>query len=196
MPAPVYRVYDFNASAGGPIVKDKLWYYMSVREQGSRQNTLNVFYNKNAGNASSFIYDPDLSKPAFSDRTWENYTPRITWQITSRNKITGLVGRAAGLPQVHGHDVADRLAELRLSDLARSRRPRRVQPAACPAGAWTSPLTNKLLLEAGLRHAPTTSGAASELDREPDENLVQMVNLTQTITPDVATRCGTARSSG
>src|SRR6187399_3511705 len=27
VPAPVYRVYDFNIAAGGPIVKDKLWYY-------------------------------------------------------------------------------------------------------------------------------------------------------------------------
>src|SRR5262245_182251 len=35
VPAPVYRVYDVNIAAGGPIVKDKLWYYMSVREQGS-----------------------------------------------------------------------------------------------------------------------------------------------------------------
>src|SRR6478609_6874689 len=29
VPAPVYRVYDFNVGVGGPIVKDKLWYYMS-----------------------------------------------------------------------------------------------------------------------------------------------------------------------
>ena len=42
-PTPVTRVYDFNAAVGGPIVKDKLWYYMSVRQQGQRQNTLNVF---------------------------------------------------------------------------------------------------------------------------------------------------------
>jgi hypothetical protein len=88
-PTPVYRVYDFNVGVGGPIVKDRLWYYGSVRQQGQRQNTLNVYYNKNAGNASSFVYDPDLTKPAFSDRTWENYTPRITWQITQRNKFTG-----------------------------------------------------------------------------------------------------------
>src|SRR5689334_5769205 len=55
VPAPVYHVYDMNIAAGGPIVKDKLWYYMSVREQGSRQNTLNTFYNKNAGNPNSFL---------------------------------------------------------------------------------------------------------------------------------------------
>ena len=36
-PNPTYHVYDVNAAVGGPILKDKLWYYMSVREQGSRQ---------------------------------------------------------------------------------------------------------------------------------------------------------------
>src|SRR5689334_3567709 len=89
VPTPIYHVYDVNASIGGPIVRDKLWYYMSVREQGQRQNTLNVYYNQNAGNPNSFTYSPDLSRPAFSDRTWENYTPRLTWQATPRNKFTG-----------------------------------------------------------------------------------------------------------
>src|SRR6516162_10407149 len=42
-PNPTYRVYDFNAAVGGPIMKDKLWFYMSVREQGSRRDILNVF---------------------------------------------------------------------------------------------------------------------------------------------------------
>src|SRR6516162_3951168 len=40
-PTPVFHVYDVTGSVGGPIAKDKLWYYMSVREQGQRQNTLN-----------------------------------------------------------------------------------------------------------------------------------------------------------
>jgi len=89
VPTPVYRVYDFNAAIGGPIVKDRLWYFVSVREQGQRQNTLNVYYNQNAGNANAWNYSPDLSTPAYSDRTWENYTPRITWQATAKNKFTG-----------------------------------------------------------------------------------------------------------
>ena len=30
-PNPTYHVYDFNIAAGGPIIKDRLWYYMSIR---------------------------------------------------------------------------------------------------------------------------------------------------------------------
>src|SRR5688572_1603944 len=185
-PTPVYRVYDFNVGAGGPIIQDKLWYYGSFRVQGQRQDTLNVYYNKNAGNASSFVYDPDLTKPAFSDRTWENYTPRITWQATPRNKITGswdeqpvcrsctgttsLTGSPNFIfptsPEADGHGEFS---------------PQRVQTLR-----WTSPVTNRLLLEAGYGTTYYHWGG-KELDPNPTRNLVQVVNLTQTVTPGLVT---------
>src|SRR6186713_1209898 len=37
LPNPVYHVYDVNTAIGGPIVRDKLWYFMSLRWQGQRQ---------------------------------------------------------------------------------------------------------------------------------------------------------------
>src|SRR6187200_1032331 len=183
-PTPVYRVYDFNASAGGPIVKDRLWYYGVFRVQGSRQNTQNVFYNMNAGNASSFVYALDLSKPAFSDRTWENYTPRLTWQISARNKITGswdeqpVCRKCSGTtsltgspnfffptsPEADGHGEFD---------------PQRVQQVR-----WTSPFTNRLLLEAGYGTTYYEWGGKA-LEGDPNADLVQIVNLTQAITPTV-----------
>jgi Carboxypeptidase regulatory-like domain len=182
-PTPVYRVYDFNASVGGPIKQDKLWYYMSVREQGQRQNTLNVYYNKNSG-TNSFIYDPDLSKPAFSDRTWENYTPRITWQVTQRNKFTGswdeqpVCRKCTGTTSLTGSPnfffptspEADGHGEFS---------PQRVQ-----TGRWTSPMTNKLLLEAGFGTTYYEWGG-KEVDPNPTSNLPQLLNLTQTIAPGV-----------
>jgi hypothetical protein len=79
-PNPTYHVYDFNAAVGGPILKDRLWYYMSVRQQGSRRNILNVYYNNNAADPTKWSYAPDFNRPAYYDRQWENYTPRITWQ--------------------------------------------------------------------------------------------------------------------
>ena len=32
---------------------------------------------------------PDLNQPAYTDRTWENVSGRVTWQATARNKISG-----------------------------------------------------------------------------------------------------------
>ncbi len=183
-PTPVTRVYDVNTSAGGPIMVDKLWYYFTFRVQGQRQNTQNVFYNQNAGNASSFVYAPDFGRPAFSDRTWENYTPRITWQINARNKLTGswdeqpVCRKCSGTtsltgspnfffptsPEADGHGEFD---------------PQRVQQVR-----WTSPFTNRLLLEAGYGTTYYEWGGKA-LEGDPNADLVQIVNLTQAITPTV-----------
>ncbi len=184
-PTPLNRVYDFNAAVGGPIVRDKLWYYMSVREQGQHQDIQNVFFNKNAGNPNVFTYVPDLGHPAMSDRTWENYTPRVTWQATPRNKITGswdeqpvcrsctgqtsLTGSPnffwATSPEAEGHGEFS---------------PQRVQQLR-----WTSPMTNKLLLEAGLGNTYYQWGGREEPSNP--NNLVQMLDLTQTVSPNVVT---------
>jgi hypothetical protein len=183
-PTPVTRVYDVNLAVGGPIVRDRLWYYGSFRVQGQRQNTLNVYYNKNAGNPSTFAYDPDLSKPAFSDRTWENYIPRITWQASQRNKFTGswdeqpVCRKCSGTTSLTGSPnfvfptspEADGHGEFS---------PQRVQIAR-----WTSPVTNKLLLEAGFGSTYYEWGG-KELDPNPTADLVQALNLTQTIAPGV-----------
>jgi len=185
-PTPVFHVYDVNVAAGGPIVKDKLWYYISVREQGQRQNTLNVYYNQNAGDVTKWTYVPDLGRPAFSDRTWENYTPRITWQASRRNKFsfvwdeqpvcrkcsgtTSLTGSPNFIfptsPEADGHGEFS---------------PQRVQQAR-----WTSAVTSRLLLEAGIGTTYYQWGGR-ELDPNPTRNLVQVLNLTQTIVPGLVT---------
>ena len=109
-PNPTYHVYDFNAAVGGPIMKDKLWYYMSVREQGSRRNILNVYYNNNAGDPTKWTYAPDFSKPAYYDRQWENYTPRITWQASQKNKFTFSWDEQPVCRTCTRHGVVQRLA--------------------------------------------------------------------------------------
>jgi len=185
-PAPVYRVYDFNVAAGGPIVKDKLWYYMSVREQGSRQNTLNTFYNKNAGNPNSFLYEADLTRPAYSDRTWENYTPRITWQISSRNKITGswdeqpVCRKCTGTTSLTGSPNFVWFSSPE-SDGHGEFSPQRIQQVK-----WTSPVTSKLLLEAGFGTTYYEWGG-KQLEDTSTENLVQMLNFSQAVTPTFTT---------
>lgn len=184
-PASVSRVYDFNAAVGGPILTDRLWYYMSTRVQGSRQNILNVYYNQNAGDPTAWTYVPDLSRPAFYDRTYENYTPRITWQATERDKLsfswdeqpvcrrcTGTAsfsGSPSGLPtspEADGHGEFS---------------PQRVQTAR-----WTSPRTNRLLLEAGLG-TNYYQWAGRELDPNPGRDLVRVLNIGQVIVPGVVT---------
>jgi len=179
-PTPVYHVYDVNGSVGGPILKDKLWYFVSVREQGQRQNTLNVFYNQNAGNPNAWTYVPDLNSPAYSDRMWENYTPSATYQASARNKFsfrwdeqpvcrtctgtTSLTGSPNFIfptsPEADGHGE--------------------FSPQRVVQGRWSSPVTNKLLLEAGFGTTYYQWGGR-ELSPNPTENLIQVTNIGQQV---------------
>ncbi len=73
-PDAVDLIYDANASLGGPIKKDKLWFFGSYRNVGNNNIVANSTY-------------PDGS-PGIYDQRVRNYTLRLTWQINTRNKIT------------------------------------------------------------------------------------------------------------
>ena len=53
-PTPFTKVYDLNGAFGGPIKKDRVWYFVNVRTQGSTRTVANTFYNKNAGDPTKW----------------------------------------------------------------------------------------------------------------------------------------------
>ena len=129
-------------------MKDRVWYFATARTQGSTRVNANMFYNLNAGDATKWLYAPDLSEPGFSDRTWENISGRLTWQVTPRNKIGGFWDEQWVCRNCEGTTIG-------ITDAARSPRPSAIGPGQTlplrvPQVTWTSPVTNRLLLDAGF----------------------------------------------
>ena len=190
-PNPTYHVYDIGASLGGPIVKDKLWYYMSWRQQGSRRNILNVYYNQNAGDQTQWYYNPNFNQPAYYDRMYENYTPRITWQASQKNKLTfswdeqPVCRTCSGTANFSGSPGATTAPD---ADGHGEFSPQRVQTMR-----WTSPWTNKLLLEAGLGNTYYQWGVR-ELDPNPGRDLVRITDNATVINPTGSVGTMTYRS--
>ena len=60
--SPLTRVYDFSGSVGGPIVRDRIWYFVNAHSGGSTRTSGTVDYNLNAGNPSAWLYAPDLAR--------------------------------------------------------------------------------------------------------------------------------------
>jgi len=58
-PPQLYKTWDYSASLGGPIKRDKLWFYGTYRDIGSHDQILGMYANANAGNANSWSYLPD-----------------------------------------------------------------------------------------------------------------------------------------
>jgi hypothetical protein len=55
------QVWDVNPSFGGPIVRDKVWFFATFRYQYNDQYVASMWANKNAGDATKWTYDPDCA---------------------------------------------------------------------------------------------------------------------------------------
>jgi len=80
-------VYDVNPGAGGPLVKDKLWFYSAARWQSTQSYIAGLYENKNAGDPTKWSYEPDLDHRAYQPLIQRSFNTRMTWQLSPRNKI-------------------------------------------------------------------------------------------------------------
>jgi hypothetical protein len=154
-PQKTLFLFDISHSLGGPIKKDRLWFFYSTNYMGNGSSLPGMYYNKNEGDITKWLYEPDFNRPAENGNSPGTIRPtlRLTAQATARNKfnlfwdpgvfrfsdrpqIGGITGPTAGAPEtgtVSGgtgwkQGTYGRLEQIR----------------------WTSTTTNKLLLEAGL----------------------------------------------
>ncbi|HZL96131.1 MAG TPA: hypothetical protein VFB99_20905, partial [Vicinamibacterales bacterium] len=146
-PTPLTKIYDLNGAIGGPILRDKLWYFATARTQGSTRVNANQFVNLNAGDATKWLYAPDPNDPGFSDRTWENISGRLTWQVTPRNKIGGYWDEQWVCRKCEGNTIGITTPAV-VSPEANG--PNQTLPLRVPQVTWSSPVTNRLLLDAGF----------------------------------------------
>jgi hypothetical protein len=169
--APPYtKVYDVSAMLGGRIVRDRLWYFVNAHSGGSTRRSTSVYYNRNAGDAQQWRYTPDLQRPAYSDRTFESASGRLTWQATPRNKLSGFWDVQSLCRSCSG-------ATPGLSE------PPRVSPEAVGVlgrrldvtqATWSSPVTDHLLIEAG--YGGTFFGVGNfEREPNPTRNLIRVI---------------------
>ena len=80
----VQHVSDFNPGFGGPIKRDKLWFYGAYRYEALSQTVVDSYYDKNP---SPYLYEPDLDRPGVDNGKIPNQTARLTWQASSKDKV-------------------------------------------------------------------------------------------------------------
>ncbi len=82
----VYNISDFNPGVGGPIRKDRLWFYAAYRYEALDSSVVDTFYNKSP---VWYLYEPDFDRPAHDTGSIPNASIRLTWQASSKDKVTG-----------------------------------------------------------------------------------------------------------
>ena len=81
----VVKLWDVNPTFGGPLVKDKLWFYLGYRNWGNSNGVTGTYFNLTP---TGFVYTPDHSRQAFDDTTNRSATLRLSWQASPKNKVT------------------------------------------------------------------------------------------------------------
>jgi carboxypeptidase family protein len=83
--AEVKKIYDVGGGLGGPIKRDKLWFYTAHRWWGSQEFAPGSFYNKTQGTP---VYTPDPDRRGYTNYYERDNTLRLTWQATRKHRIT------------------------------------------------------------------------------------------------------------
>jgi hypothetical protein len=186
-PAKSLLLRDYQVSVGGPIKKDRLWYFFNHRRVDFADAQPGIFANKNAGDPTKWTYVPDFSRQGRIDQRRSIYALRLTTQLTPRNKLSvfwdeqpqcsgaawsgddGCMsnkdGWIYGGSQVNGFFGAGPNSP-ETGDYASTHQ--KVQQAK-----YTAPVTNKLLLEAGFGTYISQWGY-SERPGNPTKNLVRV----------------------
>ena len=80
--------WDTSFSMGGPIKRDRLWFFANVRAWANAAVVDGIFANQFAGDASHWDPSIDQSIEARTAEARKIYAARLTAQITPRNRVT------------------------------------------------------------------------------------------------------------
>jgi hypothetical protein len=142
---PVKNDHDVSLGFGGPIKRDRLWFFSVARDQGIRKLPVGVDFWPNLWEGKfGYNYQPDRSKDRVEyTNLWRNLNARITWQATEKNKFNFFWDEQDSCQDPCTGVVS--VASSPESWFSPSTQPNRLQQVT-----WTNPLTSKILLEAGL----------------------------------------------
>jgi hypothetical protein len=119
-------IYDLSGGQGGPIVRDKLWFFATGRDYRTNNGVTNTFFDDGSqGTDYNYIRDA---------------LGRVTYQMNAKNKFTGYFDK---ISKFRGHDMQS------LYDPETAALIWTSPNYSTGQIKWTSPITNRLLVEAG-----------------------------------------------
>jgi hypothetical protein len=136
----VKKVYDINAAIGGPLMKDRLWFFASGRRWGTTTHVANLFAD---ADTTDFLYTPDLSRPIEPEEDDKGAGGRVTFQASSKDKFTFSYDKQ--------RNFQDQLTgQLETGTIKNEANQGYCQTHQVMQGTWSRPQSTNLLFDAGV----------------------------------------------
>jgi hypothetical protein len=190
--------WDTSAAVGGPVLRDRLWFFGNVRLVGTHQEVQNEYANKNAGDSNAWTWVRDESVKVRNANAKQVKALRLTWQATQKNRIGFYIDHTkncsggaykAGGDQCRspgkgwvssGPGVVPGVASTSPESGSIWDAPSRIAQAT-----WMSPISSRVLLESGYSSFWTRHG-----DLRPYGALTDFIPVTEQ-----STAAGTPRAN-
>src|SRR5688572_4056922 len=138
----INRIWDVNPNAGGPIIPDRLWVYGGFRHWGTYNTVAGSFKDQDF---SSLFYEPSTEQNLFP--VWhQSGVARFTTQINQKNKLNTYVDWQYTY-------FGNCFVPTYLTAISACPEFKNI-PQYIVQASWSSPVTNKLLLEGGATVTP------------------------------------------
>jgi hypothetical protein len=132
------HTWDVNPNGGGPLMEDKLWFYVAYRNNEIQKYVADHYFNSDP---LAWVYVPDKTRQGTDTQVHRNYAARLTWQATPRNKFNFSYEKDRRI-------TPRRRAAANVSPEATTYTP--FYPNAIWTAVWRVPVNNRLLLDTGF----------------------------------------------
>ena len=147
----VRDIYDLSGLVGGPAIRDRLWWVVSARLNGSTTRSANQFHD---ANLDDWKFTPDLNQPVDPEERTRSNQFRMTWQASRKDKVTGFF------------DIQRHFRQQAFGELDRGEAVIEASAAMCHNDSltqftWSRPQSQRLLFEGGGTIGLNTFGRPS-----------------------------------
>jgi hypothetical protein len=184
----IINAYDTSVAYGGPLKRDRLWFFGSYRSLETAASVPGVVYNANAYNAArwDWVADPNVTARTLQGRA--AYIGRITAQVSAKHRVSynqEYQRRCEGSPlKLETDSGCNKRGDNWVALGAGATTP---SPEANPSyfgnlpyhvnqAIWTAPMTNKLLLEAGFTRFMFRGGTTG---RAAPDGIMDLIPVTE-----------------
>ena len=138
------RSYNVGGAFGGPIKRDKIWFFTAHRKWVASKFIPGNFFNRLNG---TLLYDPDRDRPAYTTDFFRDHTLRLTAQVSEKDRLS---------LQFSGQDNCNCPNSSDASIAPEANGNHFYSPSMAAVATWTRPVTTRLLFEAGTSMNATT----------------------------------------